>query len=480
MDGNADTEIEQIEYDSRLIEPGSLFVAVKGYERDGFDFVDQAIQNGAVAVLGERESCEQTENYVRVTNSRIALAGVSAAFYGFPGMKLKACGVTGTNGKTTTCFLLKSILEARNKRTGLITSVLYDTGKDQFDAERTTPESLDLQRLLLLMRQNYCVNAVIEVSSHALMLHRVDHINFRVAVFTNISRDHLDFHKTMEDYLEAKKLLLKKLTGPLSYAVINLDVPEFRPLFGEFNSSYISFSLSDTNADVYCSAYEIRPNGTTFDLVTPMGSQTVELKLPGRFNLKNAIAAIAAGLASGIDIDSVIRGLERAKPVAGRFNYVDAGQPFAVYVDYAHTPDAIKRLCESARELCNGRMLILFGCGGDRDRGKREMMGKAATTAADYVVVTSDNPRSEEPQAIIDEIKPGLVKGKFEIVIDRAEAIGKILRMAKPNDVILLAGKGSEPYQEVKGERTPFSDEREAYKELTAMGYSIGGDEKGN
>ncbi len=469
--GETDIDIEQVEYDSRLIKERALFVAIKGYQQDGFDFVPQAVEDGAVAVIGERDSCEENVTYIRVDNARKALADVAAAFYGYPGLKLKACGITGTNGKTTTAMLLKNILEARNKTTGLISSVVYDTGQERFDAVRTTPESLDIQRLLFLMRKNHCVNAVMEVSSHALVLHRVDNINFRVAIYTNFTRDHLDFHKDMEEYLEAKARLMKRVQGPLSYVVINLDQPEFRKYFGEFTSSYIGYSLSDESADVYCTSYEIRSDGTTFDLVTPMGTRTVEFPLPGRFNLMNGIAAAAGGLASGIDIDNVIKGLETAKPVPGRFQPIDEGQPFGVFVDFAHTPDALSRLCESGRELCEGRLLLLFGCGGDRDKGKRKLMGEAATAGADYVVVTSDNPRSENPADIIKDIKPGLQKKKYEIVEDRRQAISTVMALAQPGDVVLLAGKGAESYQEVNGERHPFSDTAEAARVLHELGY---------
>ncbi len=467
-------EIEQIEHDSRQVRKNCLFIAIKGYETDGNDFVEQAKANGAIAVMGERENCDLIDNYVQVTDVRAAMAEAAAKFYGYPGKSVKVCGVTGTNGKTTTCYLLKYILESRDKKVGLITSNIYDTGKEQFKAERTTPESLDLQRLLYLMKKNYCVNAIIEVSSHSLMLHRVDAINFCVAIFTNITRDHLDFHKSMEEYLNAKAKLLSKLDGALSYAVINIDQPEFKQFFGDFNSSYISYSLSDPSADIYCSSYEIGPDKTTFDLVTPMGTRTIVLKLPGKFNLRNAIAAASGGFACGIDIDNIVKGLEKAKPVEGRFNYVQCNQPFSVYVDFAHTPDAIKRLCEAAREVSKGRLLILFGCGGDRDKGKRPLMGQVATETANFTVVTSDNPRSEDMNEIIEDIKPGLSGDNYQIIPDRADAIKTILKMAQPGDVVLLAGKGSENYQEIKGERIPFSDVEEATRILGELGFKSG------
>ncbi len=478
--GNPDVEIDNIEYDSRLIKPNGLFIAVNGYQVDGFIFVDDAVANGAVAVVGENESCENAPAYIQVSDIRKAMPEIAAMFYGHPGLKIKTCGVTGTNGKTTTCFLIKKILEARNKKVGLVTSQVYDTGKELFEADRTTPESLDLQRLLFLMKKNYCVNAVIEVSSHALALHRVDNIDFRVAVYTNLTRDHLDFHKTMEEYLAAKTLLIKKLKGPLSYAVINLDVPAFRELFGNFASSYISYSLENPDADIYCSNYQINPNGTIFDIVTPMGNRTIDYKLSGKFNLMNAIAAVGGGMACGVDIDSVVRGLESAEPIPGRFNYIEQGQPFAVYVDYAHTPDAIERLIMSAREISDGKVFTLFGCGGDRDKGKRSLMGQAATLNSDYVIVTSDNPRSEDAAAIVEDIKLGLVGNNYEICIDREEAIKKILGLAKETDVVLLAGKGDENYQEIKGVKSPFSDKDVALKFLQELGYTKSEDKQDN
>lgn len=469
--GSSETVIENIEYDSRLIKSNALFFAIQGFKQDGFAFVDDALARGAVAVMGERDTCPQTENYVRVNDIRQAMSTVSARMYGYPGTKMKICGVTGTNGKTTTSFLIKKMLESAGKRTGLVTTQVYDTGTETFDAERTTPESLDLQRLLFLMKKNQCTNAVVEVSSHALALKRVDNIVFRVAVYTNFTRDHLDFHKTMEEYLAAKALLLDKLDGQIAYAVINRDVPEFQQLFGRVAASYITFSSTTQKADIHCGSVDYQPNRTIFDLMTPMGSRTVEYHLPGKFNLANALAAAAGGLATGVTLDEVVRGLEAAKPVPGRLNYISAGQPFAVYDDFAHTPDALLRLCESARVITKGRILLLFGCGGDKDKGKRPLMGEAATTSADFVIVTSDNPRSENPLDIIEQIKPGLRGKNYKIIPDRTEAIVEILKMAKPGDAVLLAGKGAERYQEIMGVKHPHNDSDAAYAALSAMGY---------
>lgn len=470
--GNQEAEIGNLEYDSRLIKKDSLFMAIKGYKENGYNFVSDAVAKGAIAVMGERGECPEAKTHISVPNIREAMALVSARFYDFPGRKIKVCGVTGTNGKTTTCYMIRNILQARNKTVGLVTSQVYDTGKEQFPAERTTPESLDMQRLLVLMKKNFCVNAVVEASSHALSLHRLDQISFRVAVYTNITRDHLDFHKDMDDYLAAKAKLIECLDGPLSYAVINLDVPEFRPLFGDVKSSFMSYSLSDATADVYCSDYEIKPEGTTFNLVTPMNTNTVHLKLPGRFNLMNALAAAAAGLASGIDIDNVVKGLEATRAVPGRFEPLVAGQPFGVVIDYAHTPDALQRLCEATREISKGRLLLMFGCGGDRDQGKRPLMGTVAVNNADVVIITSDNPRSENPEAIAEEIKPGLDKDNYEIILNRPAAVRAIISKAREGDVVLLAGKGAETYQEIGHDKQAYSEIDEARRALSELGYT--------
>jgi len=470
--GDLNVEIQGIEYDSRQVKPNSLFVAVKGYKFDGYDFVKKAKEKGAVAVMGERDSSPEIDHHVQVPDVRSALADVAAKFYGFPGKKLNVFGVTGTNGKTTTCFLIKEILEVGGSKTGMLTSAVYDTGTEVFKASRTTPESLDLQRLLFLIDKNKCHNAVVEVSSHGLVMHRVDNIVFKVGVYTNLTRDHLDFHKSMEEYLAAKAGLLNRLNKEDASAVINLDVPEFVQLMNRDDVSFVTYALSNTDADVYCANFRITPSGTVFDLITPSGVRQVDFKLPGRFNLINAMAAAAACYAAGVEFDDIVKGLEHAEPVPGRLNLIDCGQPFALYVDFAHSPDAIERVCETIHELSKGRLLLLFGCGGDRDRGKRPLMGKAAVSNAAYVVVTSDNPRSEDPLAIIEEIEPGLKGGTYDIEPDRKKAIELILSNAKEGDVVLLAGKGAEKYQEVQGQFLPFDEVDIAVKTLAELGFT--------
>lgn len=472
ISGDLEREATGLEYNSRQIEPGAVFVATPGMQVDGFDFAAEAVERGAIAVVSERTNeLDLPVAWVKTDNCRKGLSDLAAKYYNYPGKRLKVCGITGTNGKTTSAFILKQLLEARSKKVGLISSLVYDTGGDIFTAERTTPESLDVQRLLFLMYANHCNNVVMEVSSHALELNRVDNIDFRVGLFTNLTRDHLDFHGDMQRYFEAKAKLLEKLDGLTKYAVINLDVPEFRDLFGRIKSAYLSYSLENPEADIYTTAHEFLPDKTIFDLVTPMGMCTVAMPLCGKFNLVNALGALGAALASGVDIDTAAQTLEKLEVVPGRFQRVDSGQPFVVIIDYAHTPDAIARAIESAQPLKGetGRILTLFGCGGDRDAGKRPLMGQAASRS-DLVFVTSDNPRSEDPEKIIADIKPGL-SGSYTVEADRKKAISAVLAEAREGDVALLLGKGAEPYELDASGKRPYSEIDEVTAALFALGY---------
>lgn len=469
--GSEDVNATSIEYHSKLIKPGSVFVAVNGFVRDGNEFADEAINSGAIAIVTMRKEIRPVPQLI-VPDARIALADLAAVFYNYQSNKVKACGVTGTNGKTTSCILIKNILEERGKKVGLINSLIYDTGSQQIAASRTTPESLDIFKMLYLMSKSHCTNAVIEISSHALVLHRVRNLKLQVALFTNFTRDHLDFHKDMNDYLNTKAKLLDMVAGEDKWAVLNYDCPEFRGLIDRVRGSYMTYSLENKEADVYLTDYELSPQGTRFSIYTPMGDRSVDFKLPGRFNLYNAVAAAAAALASGVDADAVVRGLEKSTTVPGRLEPVVSDAPFAVFVDFAHTPDALMRTIETLRELSSGRIMTLFGCGGDRDRGKRPLMGQAVTSLSDYSVLTSDNSRSEEPQKIFDDVKPGFANGaRVTIIEDRRQAIRHILQQAHEEDVILLAGKGNEDYQEIKGVKHPWSDRDVAREELSKIGY---------
>lgn len=469
--GADNPEISGLEYNSLAITRGSLFVAISGFKRDGNEFIDDAVARGAAAIATEKQGTRNIPQVI-VPDARAALADLAARFYDYETSPIKLCAVTGTNGKTTSCFLIRTIMSTRGKKTGLVTSLRYDTGGEQFPADRTTPESLDIYRLLYLMKKNQCVNAVIEVSSHALVLHRVKNLNFQVALFTNFSRDHLDFHRDMDDYLQAKARLLEMVAGPDKWAVINLDCPEFKGFLKRASCPVMTYALNDQTADITMENVRIEPNESRFDLCTPMGKRSVALGLPGRYNLYNALAATGAAMASGIDIDTVVVGLEQASVIPGRLELVASGAPFAVFVDFAHTPDGLRRTIEAAREFTRGKILTLFGCGGDRDRGKRPLMGQTVTELTDVAVLTSDNPRSEDPLAIIEDIKPGLKPGtRVVIVPDRHEAITRIIGLAEPGDTVLLAGKGAEEYQEIKGVKHPFRDRDVAKAELQRSGY---------
>lgn len=471
--GRGDVMINGIEYDSRRIKPGMLFVAVTGFKMDGNRFIPEAIKNGAVAVLTESD-VETGVTVIAVPEVRKAMADIAAHFYDYPGHKLNITGVTGTNGKSTSVYLVTNILKEAGRKAGMMNSLVYDTGDRRYTAERTTPDSVDLQRLLWEMLDARCTDAVIEVSSHALVLHRVDHTDFKIGLFTNFSRDHLDFHKTMENYLQAKKLFLDKLEDQDKFAVINVDVKEFAAFVKDIRCNLITCSAENDTADVYIRDAGLYPDKSVFKLSSGGEEREISLALPGRYNLSNAVGAAAVGVALGVDFDLIARGLETAEPVPGRFQPVNMNQPFAVIIDYAHTPDAVERLCRSAREITKGRLLILFGCGGDRDRGKRPLMARAASRCSDFAVITSDNPRSEDPLAIINEIKPGMDSENFDVIPDRAEAIENILKLAGADDTVLIAGKGAEDYQEIGTTKYPFEDRVEVVRVLTGLGYGEG------
>ncbi len=469
--GSDDVDVTGIEYHSKLVKPGSVFVAITGFKQDGNSFADEAVQSGAVAIVTEREETRSIPQII-VPDARLALADLAAAFYAYPGGQIKTCAVTGTNGKTTSCFLIKNILEESGRKVGLINSVVYDTGKQKIAAIRTTPESLDVFRLLRAMKKNRCANAVIETSSHALALHRVRNVEVDVALFTNFTRDHLDFHKDMDSYLATKAQLLDMAAGENKWTVLNYDCPEYRSFIDRVQGSCLTYSLENTEADVYLTDYQFSPQGTRFRIHAPRGERNVNFRLPGRFNLYNAVAASAAAIACGADIEAVVRGLEKSTTVPGRLERIESEAPFTIFIDFAHTPDALERTIEALRELSTGRILTLFGCGGDRDRGKRPLMGRAVTTQSDYSILTSDNSRSEEAQQIFDDVRPGFAAGAaVEVIEDRREAIAHILKQARPGDVILLAGKGNEDYQEIKGVKYPWSDRNVAKEELKRIGY---------
>jgi UDP-N-acetylmuramoyl-L-alanyl-D-glutamate--2,6-diaminopimelate ligase len=470
--------ITGIEYDSRRVNTGTLFVAMKGETSDGNRFVDQAISSGAVAVITDSDRKFENIAWARVAHGRRALALVSANFFGHPAEKLGITGITGTNGKSTTAFLLESILQAGGRKNALIGTIEYHVAGKTLPAPHTTPESLDLQRIFRDSLDADATEAVMEVSSHALAQERTFGIPFDVAVFTNLTRDHLDYHKTMDEYFSAKRILFAGCgSAAPRVSVINAD-DEYGLRLMEFckrqNSEVITYGLS--KADFHSEKLEITPAGTRFEMITPDGEVDVKSPLIGRVNVYNALAAGAAAYARRCSLETVASGIARLARVPGRFERVDCGQPFTVVVDYAHTDDALRNLTTLARELVRssrGRVVTVFGCGGDRDRKKRPLMGEAAGRGSDFVVLTSDNPRSEDPLAIINDAVVGLQRSntKYAIEADRGTAIHLAIQEARSGDIVLVAGKGHEKVQISREGTIPFDDMLVAAEALRALGY---------
>ncbi len=456
--GRPSVEVRDLAYDARAVTSGALFFAVPGERADGHDFAPEAVERGAVALVVER-ALDLTVPQVVVRDARAAMAPAADAFFGEPTRELEVVGVTGTSGKTTTSFLLFAILAAAGRRPGLLGTVEARVGGERRGVVRTTPEAIDLQRVLREMLDAGDRSCAMEASSHASVLHRLDRVRFAALVFTNLSQDHLDFHGDMESYFEAKRRLF--LVEPRPIAVVNVGDDYGRRLAQELPEA-ITFSAADASA---------------------LGG--IELRLRGRFNLENALGALHAARALGIADDAIRQGLESVRGVPGRFESVEAGQPFHVIVDYAHKPDALEKVLRAARDLAmagnaggkapgvrsedpayrggGNRVICVVGAGGDRDRGKRAVMGRLASALADIVIVTSDNPRREDPEAIAAEIVSG-AEGEVEVELDRAAAIGRGVELAQPGDVVLIAGKGAEQGQEFADRTVPF-DDREAAKD---------------
>jgi UDP-N-acetylmuramoyl-L-alanyl-D-glutamate--2,6-diaminopimelate ligase len=457
-------EILRVTADSRLVGPGDLFVAIQGEKSDGLSHAAQAAARGALAVVSERPMPPDvlpSVTWVRVPEPRRALALLAARLAGDPAEKLVLAGVTGTNGKTTTTTLLEALLARRHGRSGFIGTVAYRTGRREIPADRTTPDATVVQGLLAEMVAAGVAAAAVEVSSHALELDRVTGCLFDVAVFTNLTRDHLDFHAGMESYYAAKKRLFD-LRKPGAAAVVNADDAFGRRLASEVAPPVVTYSPSGGAADVRAEATRCDLGGTSFDVVVQKGVRfRVASPLLGRFNVENLLAASAAGLSLGMAPEDIAFACATVKSVPGRLERVEAGQPYAVLVDYAHTEDALRRLLCSVRELSDKKIILVFGCGGDRDRGKRAPMGRIAGEMADIAIATSDNPRSESPEAILAEIEAGLVSSsatKYLKIVDRREAIRRSIELANPGTVVVIAGKGHETTQVIGDRELPFDD----------------------
>lgn len=462
VNGSLDKQVTSICYDSRRADSGSLFVAIRGERVDGHDFIAEAVDRGAVGVVCQKEVASHRVASVVVDDSRAALARLAATFYGEPSRKLRMIGVTGTNGKTTTTFLIKHLLQRANQKTGLIGTVSYEIGERVLPAYRTTPESLELQELLAQCVDTGCAGVVMEVSSHALAQNRASEIDFDVAVFTNLTQDHLDFHHGMKDYFEAKSRLFEGVRSGRKKSrvgIVNVDDPYGQQLIARFGKelSIVTYGMG-ARAEFRASNFKVEMSGTSYQLDTRDKSYLVRLPLIGRFNIYNSLAALASVHALGVDVRSSVLALSRAPQVPGRLEAVPAKRQFQVFVDYAHTDDALLNVLRTCRDLNPNRLILVFGCGGDRDRAKRALMGAAADQYADHSIITSDNPRTEDPEAIIRQIEAGFRHGRYEKIVDRRAAISRAISMAGARDIVLIAGKGHEKYQEFGHCTVPFDD----------------------
>ncbi len=479
---SGDTGVSSVEYDSRRVKPGCVFVAMRGESSDGNRFIDQAIQAGAVAVVTDSatEKPRLGVAWAVVPHGRRALARVSANFYKKPAERIAVTGITGTNGKSTTAFLMEAILSAGGRKSALIGTIEYHVAGKVLPAPHTTPEALDLNRIFNDALGNGATEAVMEVSSHALTQERVYGVPFDVAVFTNLTRDHLDYHKTMEEYFAVKRVLFEGCGTDVPRAVVTNVDDESGAKVAEFSRKRSSVVLKYgwQRGDLHAEKVEITTRGTRFDLITPGGKIPVFSALIGRVNVYNILAAAGACYARGCSAQALAAGIDKLTCVPGRFERVDCGQPFTVVVDYAHTDDALRNLTALARELVSGagakgRVLTVFGCGGDRDRKKRPLMGEAAGRGSDFVVLTSDNPRSEDPLAIINDAVVGLQKTgvKYSVEPDRRKAIDLAVGEARPGDIVLLAGKGHEKVQVTREGSAPFDDLEVAREALRGAGF---------
>src|SRR5947209_15751357 len=469
--GPLDRPVENIAYDSRRVQRNTLFVALRGEKTDGHEFIGQAIAKGASVIVAEREEKNSRVTCLVVENTRTALADFSATFYGHAARKLKLAGVTGTNGKTTTTFLIKHICEKAGLRCGLIGTVRYEIGERVLPAIRTTPESLDLQELLAQIANAGCRAAAMEVSSHALAQDRTRGLEWDVAVFTNLTQDHLDFHGTMESYFDSKAKLFTQLGNQQKkrkpIAVVNVNDRYGEQLLSKIDKrvAIITYGMG-ARADFRASNYRVEFSGTSYQLDAGGKSYLVRVPLIGRFNVLNSVAALAASNALGINLRDAVLSLGKSPQVPGRLEIVPAKRQFQVFVDYAHTPDALLNVLKTLRELSPRRLIVVFGCGGNRDREKRPLMDQVVDQNADYTIITSDNPRKEDPDQIIAEIEKGFRGNHFEKITDRTAAINRAIEIAQPRDIVLIAGKGHENYQEFSDHTVPFEDIQVARRAL--------------
>lgn len=467
---NDDIDITGIAYDSRKVSKGNVFVCIKGYETDGHRFAASAVENGAAVIVAE-DKIDVPVPVVYVKSARITIAELACRFYGYPSKKLSLVGITGTNGKTTTTYLIKSILEAAGKRVGIIgtnQNIIGDKMLFTKSTTPTTPNALELQQLFTEMVYNGAEYVVMEVSSHALALERVHGCEFDVGVFTNLTQDHLDFHKTMENYYQAKA----KLFDISKKGVINYDDESGRRMYKSCGCNDILRVGIHEDSDLRAENIKITSRGSDFTLIYKSKHYPVHIQIPGEFSVYNAICAAGAALQLGIDIDTVIDGLAKAVGVVGRVEVVPTDTDYTVIIDYAHTPDGLENIIKCVKGFAEGRTITLFGCGGDRDNTKRPIMGEISGKLSDFSIITSDNPRTEDPEKIVHEIEEGMKRtdGKYVVITDRREAIAYALDNACAGDVIILAGKGQETYQIIGKEKHDFDERIEVYRHLKEKG----------
>ena len=466
IQGDCGLEIEKVSYDSRIKMKKGLFVCIEGYTVDGHEYIPSAIENGATAILIQKEishSVPDGVTLIKVDDSRHAMAIIGSNFYHHPSKELELVGITGTNGKTTTAYLIGWILESVAKKIGIIGTIENRIGDQIIKSERTTPESLDLQRLLRTMKAEDVSHTIMEVSSHALALERVSGIRYKIGMFTNLSLDHLDFHKTAQNYLEAKT----KLFTMCDIGIVNIDDPQAKAMTDIKGYKLYTFGI-DHKADFRGEHIAISHKGVDFDLVTNEGRYKVFMPIPGKFSVYNALGAIAAASLMGVAIEDIIKALGNIPGVPGRFQSIPTTRGFSVIVDYAHTPDGLENILKTVQEFVVSKIITVFGCGGDRDKTKRPIMSQVAGKYSDYTIITSDNPRSEDPDEIIKDIEAGIKNTgqAYEKIVDREKAIQKAIQMAKKGDVIVIAGKGHEDYQILKDRIIHFDDVEVATKYL--------------
>ena len=458
IQGNLNQDVDEIIYDSRIKAKNGLFVAITGYKTDGHQFIDAAIENGARVIVTQKDICIDNSEVtvVKVSDSRYALACISANRYNHPSEKLHLVGVTGTNGKTSITYLLGQILEEYHHKIGIIGTIENRIGKEVLKTERTTPESLELQSLFAKMVDHEISHVLMEVSSHALSLSRVEKCAFELGIFTNLTQDHLDFHSSMADYAEAKAKLFKMCkTG-----IINIDSEYADIMMKDASCAVQTYAIDNHTADYYATDIQITAKGTSYVLHSRQGTFNIYVPIPGKFTVYNTLAVIAGAVYFNIPMEHIIRSLAHIKGVPGRVQSFTSERGYTVLIDYAHTPDGLKNVLETITEFADRRIITVFGCGGDRDKAKRPIMGEIAAAYSDYVIITSDNPRSEEPAEIINEIEVGVKKytKPYEKIEDRREAIKSALKQAEKGDVVLVAGKGHENYQILKDKTIHFDD----------------------